>query len=571
MVATTQLPSTELTSFCMQCEQTRDVKGCSASTGVCGKTPEVSALQDLFIYQLQGISAYARGAREIAGLSDKEVDGFILDGMFSTLTNVNFSHSYFEKQIKAGQKVRDQAKALYEKACKDKGTTPKAMGAASLLSVSGCSREDMEQMGLSVGVLARKEHIGDDDKHGLAEMCLYGLKGTMAYADHARHLGKENEGLYLELLEAMDELTRTKEHSLDDMLALALKIGGSNLKAMELLDSGHTDHFGHPTPGKARMSGKAGKAILVSGHDLVDLEEILKRTAGTGINVYTHGEMLPAHGYPKLREYENLAGHYGGPWQLQKFEFSKFPGPVVMTSNCIVEPQKKYRDRIWTRRFVGWEGVPNLENFDEFDDVIQSALASPGFAKDEPESYVDVGFAHNTVLSLAETVISAVKSGDIKRFFVIGGCDGAEGERSYFRDLAMGLPEDAVILTMGCGKYRFNRNTFAPTKGGVPRLLDLGQCNDAYSAVVIASALAKAFDTDVNSLPISFAVSWFEQKAVAVLLTLLHLDIKNIYLGPHLPAFATPNILNALISKYGIRGINHESYDSDLKQMLAGK
>ncbi|CAM9542541.1 unnamed protein product, partial [Phaeothamnion confervicola] len=324
-----------------KCEQTRDNHGCSGSVGVCGKTPEVSALQDLFIYQLQGISAYARGARDVGKLADSAIDGFLLDGMFSTLTNVNFSPTYFKNKLAEGMGVRDAIRALYEKACKDAGVVPKSMDGPAQLDVAGKTAEELERMGLSVGVMARKAHIGDDDKHGLAELSLYGLKGMMAYADHAREVGRESEEVYSVALEAMDTLTRAKDCSVDELLGLALKIGTANLKAMELLDDGHTSRFGHPTPTSVRMSGKAGKAILVSGHDLVDLEEVLKRTEGTGIQVYTHGEMLPAHGYPKLKAYAHLAGHYGGPWQLQKFEFSKFPGPVLMTSNCLVEPAKK--------------------------------------------------------------------------------------------------------------------------------------------------------------------------------------------------------------------------------------
>ncbi|CAM9754172.1 unnamed protein product [Chrysoparadoxa australica] len=554
-------------AFCFQCEQTQDGTGCltSDSPGVCGKTPEVASLQDLFIRQLQDISAYAWRARLQSNAKSAAVDNFVFEGVFSTLTNVNFDPAAFMDYLEAGEAVKEDAKALYLKSCADSGSSPEEIATLPLTHALG-SREDLEAMGRCVGVLARKDAIGNDDLHSLGELCLYGLKGTMAYATHARIMAKESEELYCSTHEALSTLADIKTKSAEEMLGLALKIGQMNLTAMELLDAGHTERYGHPTPCEARTSAIAGKCLLVSGHDLADLEEVLKRTEGKGINVYTHGELLPANGYPGLKKYPHLIGNWGGPWQqLQKMEFSRFPGPILMTSNCLVEPQKRYRDRIFTRSFVGWEGIPNLQTWDQFDQVIDKAMAMDGFKKDEPLQTVPVGFARDAVLGLADTVVGAVKSGDIGHFYLIGGCDGAEGDRSYFRDLALNVPDNAVVMTLGCGKYRFNKEKFAPTAAGIPRLLDVGQCNDAYSAIQIASALAKAFNTDVNGLPLTFAISWFEQqKAVAVLLTLLSLDVKNIHLGPALPAFVTPNVLQILVDTYGIKPTSNDDYKKDL-------
>ncbi|KAG5192783.1 hybrid cluster protein [Tribonema minus] len=562
-----------ITSFCFQCEQTEHGTGCKAHVGVCGKTPTVSALQDLFIYQLQGISQYAHEARKLDA-KDADIDLFILEGMFSTLTNVNFDQTAFERYLAHGERVRADAKAMYEAACKAKGVAPKALHGPAVLNLSPIlnDRPALEAKGLSVGVMARKAAAPNDDIHGLAELSLYGLKGMMAYTAHARALGQRCEEVSAFCAEAMAALVDAPKKDVPELLSLALKVGEANYKAMQELDQGHDTQFGTPAPCEVQTSAVKGKCILVSGHDIHDLLAILEKTAGKGINVYTHGEMLPANTYPELKKHKHLIGNWGGPWQLQKMEFSRFPGAIIMTSNCMVEPQKRYRERIFTRRFVGWEGIPHIgDDWSNFDAVVDAALSAPGFIKDEPKTSVPAGYGHKAVVGMAGPILEAIKSGDVKRFFVIGGCDGTEGERSYFRDVATNVPNDSVVITMGCGKYRFNREEFKPTAGGIPRLLDAGQCNDAYAAIQIAGALAGALGCKVTDLPLSFAISWFEQKAVAVLLTMLHLGLPNIYLGPALPAFATPNMLKILVDTYGIRGINHANYESDLKQMIQGK
>jgi len=368
--------------------------------------------------------------------------------------------------------------------------------------------------------------------------------------------------VYASLHKYLDFLADLPNRSEEELLSLALNIGATNFRVMELLDYGHTERYGHPTPTKVLTSHKKGKAILVSGHDIRDLEEVLIRTSGTGINVYTHGELLPAHGYPGLHKYPHLAGNYGGAWQMQKIEFAKFPGPVLVTTNCMIEPMKSYKDRLYTRHTVGWEEVKHISDFTGFDALVKHALELEGFENDAlQETSITVGFGRNAVLELADKVLEAVSSGDIKHFFVVGGCDGSEAQRSYFKDIAENAPRDAVVMTMGCGKYRFNKTPFETTLGGLPRLLDVGQCNDAYSAIQIASALAKALHTDVNGLPIHFAISWFEQKAVAVLLTMLHLNIKNIHLGPKLPAFVTPKVLKILNEGFGLTPVDKAQKD----------
>jgi hydroxylamine reductase len=469
-----------------------------------------------------------------------------------------------------GEEMKAKAKAMYEKACAVKGVPA---GSLATMDFSGAlgDLEALEKLGLRAGVLQRKAEIGDDDKWGVGELVLLGLKGTMAYYHHATMLGEKRHDVMDFLVHALNKLNATAETPLNDLLGLALQVGEFNLAAMDALDHGHTSKFGNPSPHQVRTSAKAGKAILVSGHDIVDLHRVLEETAGKGINVYTHGELMPAHGYPNLRSYPHFVGHYGGPWQLQKMEFSRFPGPIILTSNCLMEPQKRYKDRLFTMNMVGFEGVKHIGpgGSATLSDVIQSALNEPGFVKDEPETTMPVGFGHHAILSMADTIVEHVKSGDIKRFFVIGGCDGHEAERSYFTELAQALPNDAVVLTMGCGKYRINKLPWETTAGGIPRLLDMGQCNDSIGAVKVAVALAKAFDTDVNSLPLTTCLSWFEQKAVAVLLSLLHLNIQNIRLGPHLPAFCTPGMLAILQEKFAIKPAG--DVQTDLKNMMQGK
>ena len=399
---------------------------------------------------------------------------------------------------------------------------------------------------------------------GLQELIVYGLKGAAAYVDHAAILGKEDDELYAAFHEMLDYLTQGPTDT-NDLLAKALKTGEINLKAMELLDAANTETYGHPEPTQVRVTPVKGKCILVSGHDLKDLEELLKQTEGKGINVYTHGEMLPCCAYPGLKKYKHLVGNYGGAWQDQRKEFDAFPGPIVMTTNCIQKPKESYQDRIFTLGLVGWPGVKHISDRN-FAQVIEAALAAPGFLTDVPEKFITIGFARNAVMGAAGKVIDLVKQGKIKHFYLIGGCDGAKSGRNYYTEFAEAVPDDCIILTLACGKYRFNKLDFGDIEG-IPRLLDCGQCNDAYSAIQIAVALANAFDCGVNDLPLSLVLSWFEQKAVAILLTLLHLGIKNMRLGPTLPAFVTPDVLNVLVEGFGIKPIDVP--EKDLAATLA--
>ena len=416
--------------------------------------------------------------------------------------------------------------------------------------------------GAAVSLPFRRERLGADIA-GLQELLLYGVKGTAAYADHARVLGHESDEVFAFFHEALDYLAQ-ENPAVDALLGLSLKCGEINLKVMAMLDAAHTATYGHPVPTPVRVEPLKGKAILVSGHDLKDLEELLKQTEGKGINVYTHGEMLPAHGYPKLKAFKHLVGNYGGAWQDQKDEFADFPGAILMTTNCIQQPQESYKKRIITSGRVAWPGVRHIGNGD-FTPVIEAALSAPGFESDGPDKTILVGFGHHAVLGVADKVIDAVKTGAIRHFFLIGGCDGAKSGRDYYTEFAESVPKDCVILTLACGKYRFNKLDFGAI-GGIPRLLDMGQCNDAYSAVQVAVALAKAFNCGVNDLPLSFLISWYEQKAVAVLLTLLFLGIKYIRLGPSLPAFVTPNVLNVLVEKFNL--MPNGRVDADLQAIL---
>ena len=393
---------------------------------------------------------------------------------------------------------------------------------------------------------------------GLQELLTYGLKGTAAYADHALILGQEDESIYAFMHEGLSYLTNPNP-TVDDLVGLCLRCGEINIKAMELLDTGNTTRFGHPEPTVVRTEPLKGKAILVSGHDLHDLEALFKQSEVKGINIYIHSEMLPAHGYPGLKKYKHLAGNYGSAWQNQAKEFAAFPGAILMTTNCIQKPKESYQARIFTTGLVAWPGVTHVKN-GEYGPVIEAALAAEGFAADGGDKTLMVGFGHNAVMGVADKVIDAVKQGAVKHFFLIGGCDGAKPGRNYYTDLAQEVPKDCVILTLACGKYRFNHLEFGDI-GGIPRLLDIGQCNDAYSAVQIALALAKAFDTDVNGLPLSMVLSWYEQKAVCILLSLLHLGVQNIRLGPTLPAFVTPAVLDVLVQNFSIKPITTAKED----------
>lgn len=549
--------------FCFQCEQTREGKGCK-TIGVCGKTPEVAGLQDILIEACKGISAYATRAYDLGAPNDRQLDNWVLGALFSTVTNVNFDADRFTMEfLSQADSMMIRARTMYEAACLRTGKKPQDLTSEvinpehlRLKSSKDMSPSDfldyVHQHAKELGVLAHKESLANDDIASLHELILYGLKGTAAYCHHAEVLGQENDEIYKDFHKILDFLGSKRPKTIDELLGMALHVGQLNLKVMEILDKGATEKYGHPEPTKVRVTTIKGKCILVSGHDLKDLEEVLKQTEGKGINVYTHGELLPAHGYPQLKKYKHLVGNYGSAWQMQKLEFAMFPGPILMTTNCIIEPRKSYKDRIFTRSVVGWPGVNHINNFD-FTPLIESALKHEGFKSDETAQYTTTGFGRNAVLGVADKIVDAVKAGKLKHFFLIGGCDGSEGERNYFKEMALNAPKDTAILTLACGKYRFNKFEFGDIEG-IPRLIDIGQCNDTYSAIQIASALAKAFGTTVNGLPLSFSVSWFEQKAVAVLLTLLSLGIKNIYLGPNLPAFVTPNVLNVLVEKFQIAG-----------------
>ena len=540
--------------FCYQCEQTSEGKGCS-KFGVCGKPPEVAALQDLLIYSLKGLSQVAVEARK-NGINDDEVNKFTLEAAFSTLTNVSFAAPRFVELIRQSVKHCD---SLKEKIKVKGGNSDLPKGPANFAPAE--TETGLVQQGLEVGV--KSDTSIDPDILSLQQTLIYGLKGVAAYAHHALILGKKDDQIFAFLQESL-AATLDKSLDIEELLGLLMKCGQINLRAMELLDAAHTGTYGHPVPTSVPLGVKKGKAILVSGHDLKDMEKILRQSEGRGLNVYTHGEMLPAHGYPKLKEFSHFYGHYGTAWQNQRKEFAEFPGAILMTTNCIQKPKESYKDNIFTTGLVSWPGVHHIPDKD-FTPVIKKALDMPGFTEDNPGKTVTVGFAHNTLIGLAGKIIKAVKNKSIRHFFLVGGCDGAKIGRNYYTQFVEKTPKDTLVLTLGCGKFRFFDKQIGNIDG-IPRLIDIGQCNDAYSAIQVALALSKAFGVDVNELPLSIILSWYEQKAVAILLTLLYLGIRNIRLGPSLPAFLTPNILNALVEKFNIMPIT--TPDEDLKTIL---
>ena len=545
--------------FCFQCEQTAKSTGCTAH-GVCGKDPETAALQDLLVHVTKGISQYAHSARQL-NAADAALDQFVVKALFTTVTNVNFDAAAVARQIQEGITLRDRARELYEKACRDAGREPEQLQGPATFAVSS-DRSEMVRQGEKVTIEDKLAHFGND-VGGLQELVMYGLKGMAAYADHAAILGVEDDAIYAFFHETLDFLARDVS-DVDALVARALEVGEKNLRVMEMLDAANTGRYGHPEPTQVRVTPIQGKCILVSGHDLKDLEALLQQTEGKGINVYTHGEMLPCHAYPELKKYKHLVGNYGGAWQDQSKEFDAFPGAILMTTNCIQKPRDSYIGRIFTCGLVHWPGATHISD-GNFAPVIEAAQAASGFTADEPEQFITVGFGHNAVMGVADKVIEAVKAGKIRRFFLIGGCDGAKSGRNYYTDLAAAVPDDCVIMTLACGKYRFNKQDFGDI-GGIPRLLDIGQCNDAYSAIQIAVALAGAFDCGVNDLPLSIVLSWYEQKAVCILLTLLHLNLQGMRIGPSLPAFVGPNVLNVLVDNFGLTPIG--DVESDLSAML---
>jgi len=540
--------------FCFQCEQTAKGEGCT-KIGVCGKPSDVAALQDLLIDAVKGLSQVALEGRNV-GIRDTAIDHFTCEAIFSTLTNVDFDPDRFVELIHKTVNLRDELKV---KVAAAGGKTDFSGGPADFAPEA--TREGLVAQGEKVGV--KSDPDINPDILSLQQLLIYGIKGVAAYADHAKILGKTDERIFDFIHEAM-AATLNKDLGADDYVGLVLKCGEINLIAMEILDAANTGAYGHPVPTSVPLGAKKGKAILVSGHDLEDLENILKQTQGKGIYVYTHGEMLPCHGYPELKKYDHFYGHYGTAWQNQAKEFDAFPGAVLMTTNCIQKPRESYKDNIFTTGLVGWPGVTHIAD-KNFAPVIERALELSGFTEDTQGKSVMVGFARNAVMGVAGTVIEAVKNKAIRHFFLVGGCDGAKAGRNYYTEFVEKVPEDCVVLTLACGKFRFFDKDLGDI-GGIPRLLDVGQCNDAYSAVQIASALADAFECGVNDLPLSMIISWYEQKACAILLSLLYLGIKDIRLGPSLPAFISPNILNVLVEKFNIMPI--QTPDEDLKAIL---
>jgi hydroxylamine reductase len=540
--------------FCFQCEQTAKGQVCD-KVGVCGKQPDTAALQDLLMYALKGLSHVVLKGRA-AGIRDTDLDHFTCEAIFSTLTNVNFDSDRFVSLVNETVSRRESLKKEIAAAGGD-AQFPEGPAAFTPANNS----DELVAQGESVGIKSNPDL--NPDILSLRELLTYGLKGLAAYTDHARILGQSDDGVYDFIYEAL-AATLDDNLGVEDLVGLNLKCGEVNLKAMELLDAGNTGAYGHPVPASVPLGAKKGKAILVSGHDLKDLYELLKQTEGKGIQIYTHGEMLPCHGYPELKKFDHFHGHYGTAWQNQKKEFAEFPGAILMTTNCIQKPKDTYQDNIYTTGLVGWPGVQHIADKD-FSPVIEKALEMPGFAEDTEGKSVMVGFARNAVMSVADKVIEAVKSKAIRHFFLVAGCDGAKPGRNYYTEFVEKVPEDSVVLTLACGKFRFFDQDLGDI-GGIPRLLDVGQCNDAYSAIQIAVALADAFECGVNDLPLSMVLSWYEQKACVILLTLLHLGIKDIRLGPSLPAFVSPNVLDVLVKNFNLMPIS--TPDEDLKAIL---
>ncbi len=547
-----------MSMFCNQCEQAAKGTGCEV-LGVCGKNPEVAALQDLMLYGLKGLAIYADKAREF-GAKNEVADLFLIEGLFTTVTNVDFDPVQLAGKLRKCYDLKEKLKALYETACREKtGSHAPQITAGPAAWVIASDLEGLVRQGQEHGV--KTQHT-DVDILSAIEVVIYGLKGMAAYADHAFILGKTDEEVFAFFHKALAATTDPTK-GLMDFVGLAMECGKVNIKVMGMLNEGHVERFGHPVPTKVQLGTRKNKGILVSGHDLRMIEELLKQTEGKGIDIYTHGEMLPAHGYPGLKKYSHLYGNFGGAWQDQHKEFPDFPGAIIFNTNCIQRPSETYKDRLFSWGQVGWPGIKHIQGWD-FSEVINKALESADLPA-APGQEILVGFGHNTVLGVADKVIEGVKTGAIKHFFLIGGCDGAKPGRNYFTELAEKVPNDCVILTLACGKYRFNKLEFGDI-GGIPRLLDVGQCNDAYSAVQIALALAGAFNCGVNDLPLSFILSWYEQKAHVILLSLLHLGIKNIKIGPALPAYLSPNVLNFLVENFNIGQIT--TAEADLKVAL---
>lgn len=546
----------EYPMFCYQCEQTAGGKGCT-KIGVCGKTPEIAALQDLLIYQIKGISCYAKEIVEKGENVDKSIVTFIENSLFTTLTNVNFDADFHVEILKESQRIKEKVR---KQVGEIKNDTDHAT--YNLSETKSEMLEDAKKAGIMY------DQKLDPDIRSLRQTIIYGLKGISAYGHQARELGyydDQVDNFYIRALEATTDDTL----SVEELIRWTMRTGDMSVAVMKKLDEANTTVYDNPSPHKVNVHIKKGPFIIVSGHDLKDLEMLLEQTEGKGINIYTHGEMIPSHGYPGLKKYPHLVGNFGSAWQNQQKEFDNIPGCILMTTNCLMRPRETYKDRIFTTSVVGWDGVKHIpkgkDGKKDFTEIINKALELGGYEEDQEPHEILVGFGHNATLSNAETIVNAIKDGKIRHFFLIGGCDGAIPGRSYYTEFAKMVPDDCIILTLACGKYRFNKLEFGEV-AGLPRLLDVGQCNDAYSAVRIATALADAFGTDVNGLPLSLIISWYEQKAVADLLALLSLGIKGIFLGPTLPAFLSPNVLQYLVDTFNLRLIS--TPEDDLKTCL---
>ena len=546
--------------FCYQCEQTAGCAGCTGSTGVCGKTAETARLQDQLVGAMIGLARAAEGV-ECPG---DRVYRTVIEGLFTTLTNVSFDDDAIRAQIEKTHMEKERLLAAPVK--KSAGPREKAAGESGAAENAACAVASVQDTDdYNLGLLWDM----DPDIRSLKSLILFGLKGMAAYAYHALMLGASDETVNQFFLTGLREIA--KDGTVESLLPTVLKVGEVNLTCMAMLDAANTGTYGTPIPVSVPLVVERGPFIVVTGHDLKDLELLLKQTEGKGVNIYTHGEMLPAHAYPELRKYPQLKGNFGTAWQNQQKEFADIPAPILFTTNCLMPPKKSYADRVFTTEVVAYPGMVHIDDEKDFTPVIEKALELGGYQEDRQFTGINggtqvmTGFGHGTILSMADQVIDAVKSGAIRHFFLVAGCDGAKPGRNYYTDFVKQTPADSIVLTLACGKFRFNDLDLGNI-GGLPRIMDMGQCNDAYGAIKVAMALAEAFGCGVNELPLSFVLSWYEQKAVCILLTLLHLGIRNIRLGPSLPAFLSPNILNFLVENYGIGPVT--TPEEDLKALL---
>ncbi|AHM57449.1 hydroxylamine reductase Hcp [Peptoclostridium acidaminophilum DSM 3953] len=564
--------------FCYQCQEAAGCKGCT-SRGVCGKTEDVAKAQDLLVYVAKGVSVYSDMARK-AGIIDKAADKYVMNSLFATITNANFDREGIINRVREGLALKESlrskleaagklpsasAEGLFDKLKRLIGMESQGVSLPDAAVWFASSVTDFDSKAEKVGVLATE----NEDIRSLRELLVYGIKGMAAYMHHAMNLGYDSDDIHGFMHKAL-AATLDDTLSADDLVGIIMEAGKFGVDAMALLDSANTSTYGNPEITKVNIGTRNNPGILVSGHDLKDFEELLKQTAGTGVDVYTHSEMLPANYYPAFKKYDHFVGNYGNAWWKQDSEFESFNGPILMTTNCIVPPKDSYKGRLYTTGVTGFSGVKHIEDGKngqpkDFSALIEQAKKCAAPVEIEKGEIIG-GFAHNQVMALADKVVDAVKSGAIKRFFVMAGCDGRAKSRNYYTEFAEKLPKDAVILTAGCAKYKYNKLNLGDI-GGIPRVLDAGQCNDSYSLAVIALKLKEAFGLeDINELPISYNIAWYEQKAVIVLLALLHLGVKNIHLGPTLPAFLSPNVANILVETFGIGGIG--SVDEDIKMFM---